>query len=93
MRKLTADELLRESKVKKWTYFTEAIKRRYSNSLSVTASSRPNPKDADETYDLTFDELAPKLPEADIVDYEGTPIHPTSMADILMNAEVLRPQR
>ena len=46
-----------------------------------------HPKDADETYDLPFDEVAPKVPESDIMDDEETPIHPTSLAEILMNAE------
>ena len=89
LRKLTTDEIVRDSEVKKRADFTEAIKQQCGDSISITVSSRPNPKDADETYDLPFDEVAPKVPELDIVDDEGTPIHPMSMADILMNDEVL----
>ena len=32
------------------------------------------------------------MPDANIVNDEGTPIHPTPMTDILMNAEVLLSQ-
>ena len=88
MHKLTADELVLESEVKKRADFTEAIKQQCGDSISITVSIRLNPKDDDETYDLPFDEVAPKVPELDIVDDEGTPIHPTFMADILINAEV-----
>ena len=92
MRKLTADKLVRESEVKKHADLTDAINKKYGDSLSLPDSSIPKPKDANGTYYLTFDEVAPKVPDADIVDDKGTPIHPTSMEDILMNAEVLLPQ-
>ena len=58
-------------------------------SISLPDSSIPNSKNSDKNYHLPYDEVAPKLPESDIVDDEGTPIHPMSMADILMNDEVL----
>ena len=61
-------------------------------SISLPDSSIPNSKNSDKNYYLPYDEVAPKLPESDIVDDEGTPIHPMSMADILMNDEVLLPQ-
>ena len=53
---------------------------------------RGNPQDDDGTFDLPFDEVAPEIPEADITDAEGQPLHPSSAADILMNSEVLLPQ-
>ena len=58
-------------------------------SISLPDSSIPNSKNSDKNYYLPYDEVAPKLPESDIVDDEGTPIHPMSTADILMNDEVL----
>ena len=53
---------------------------------------RGDPKEADDTFDLPFDEVAPNIPEADIVDDQGKPLHPTSSTNIFMNAEVLLPQ-
>ena len=53
---------------------------------------RGNPQDDDVTFDLPFDEVAPEIPEADITDAEGQPLHPSSASEILMNAEVLLPQ-
>ena len=50
------------------------------------------PQEADDTCDLPFDEVAPNIPEAEIVDDKGKPLHPISATDILMNAEVLLPQ-
>ena len=57
-------------------------------SISLPDSSIPNSKNSDKNYYLPYDEVAPKLPESDIVDDEGTQIHPTLMEDILMNSEV-----
>ena len=53
---------------------------------------RGNPQEADDTRDLTFDEVALNIPDADIVDDQGNPLHPTLATNILMNAEVLIPQ-
>ena len=92
MRKLNADDLVRESEVKKRTDFTDAIKQRYGESIYLPASIIPNPKDADKSYDLPFDEVDPKVSESDIVDDEATPIHPMYIAYILMNDELLLPQ-
>lgn len=41
---------------------------------------------------MPFDEVAPQIPEADFTDADGNSLHPSSAADILMNAEVLLPQ-
>ena len=57
MQKLTADEVVRESEVKNCANFSEAIKHQYGDSLSFPDSNRPNPKDADENYDLPFYEV------------------------------------
>ena len=92
MRKLTADELFRESKVEKRADFYAAIKQRYNYSFTLTEPCNPNPKDTNNNYDLTFDEVDPTVPEADIVDEKGPLLHPTSMSYALMNAEVLLPQ-
>ena len=74
MRKLTADELVRESEVKNCADFDTAIKYRYGDSFTIPAPCNPNKQDTDDTYDLTFDEVAPTVPEADIVDDQGAPL-------------------
>ena len=51
-----------------------------------------NPQDDDGTFDLPFDELSPEFHEAEITDAKGQPLHLSSAANILMNAEVLLPQ-
>ena len=43
-------------------------------------------------FDLPFDEVAPLIHEADIVDSEGKPLNEYSVTDQLINAEVLLPQ-
>ena len=45
-------------------------------------------QEADDVFDLVFDEIDPEIPEADIVDVQGKPLHSSSEADMLMNAEV-----
>ena len=95
MRKLTPDKLLRESEIKKREVFDYAIRTRYRKSFTLPErikSTRGNPQDDDGTFYLTFDEVAPEIPEADITDAEGQPLHPSSAADILMNDEVILPQ-
>ena len=49
-------------------------------------------QEADDTCNLTFDEVAPNIPEADTIDKQIKLLHPTSATDILINAEVLLPQ-
>ena len=70
LRKLTTDEIVRDSEVKKRADFTEAINQRYGDSICLPASRRPNTKYSGETYDLTFDQVDHKFPEADILDDE-----------------------
>ena len=96
MRKLTPDELLCESEIKKREVFDSAIKTRYGDSFNLPErikSKRGNTQDDDGTFELPFDKVAPEIPEADITDAEGQPLHPSYTAEILMNAEVLLPQR
>ena len=74
MRKLTPDELLRESEIKKREIFDSSIKTRYGDSFTLSEiimSKRGNPQDDDGTFDLPFDELVPEIPEADITDAKG----------------------
>ena len=60
--------------------------------LSLPDKTLKNPQDKDDTGDLPFDELSPSIPKADIIDDQGRQLHPSSAADLLMNAEVLPPQ-
>ena len=78
--------------MKKRADFDDAIEQQCGYSFTLPAPFNPNTKDNDNTYDLIFDEVAPTVPEADIVDEQWSPLHYTSMADALMKYEVLLPQ-
>jgi len=41
---------------------------------------------------LPFDEVAPHIPEADLIDVDGKTLRNSSLANQLINAEVLLPQ-
>jgi len=94
MRSLTPEELSRDSEILKRTNFTEAIKLKYGDSLSLPKRRRVkfNQDEEDEYFDLPFDEVAPLIPEADIIDSDGKPLNESSLTDQLINAEVLLPQ-
>ena len=92
MRRLAPEEWAKEIGIKKRSKFNDAIKTRYGDSLSLPDKTLKNPQDEDDTDDLPFDEVSPSIPEADIIDDQGQPLHPLSAADLLMNAEVLLPQ-
>ena len=68
MRKLTQDELVRESEIKKRDGFDASIKTRYGDSFSLPTKTRVklNSQEADDAFDLRFDEIASEIPEADI---------------------------
>ena len=78
--------------MKKRADIDAAIKQRYSDYFTLPAPYKPNPHNTDNTYDLPIDEVAPTVPEANIVNKQGAPLHPTSMEDYPMNAEVLLPK-
>ena len=92
MWRLTPEEWVRETEINKRSEFNDAVKARYSDFFSLPDKTIENPKDEDDTCDLPFDEVSPSIPEADIIDYQGRPLHPLLAADLLMNAEVLLPQ-
>ena len=60
--------------------------------FSLPDKTLKNPQKKDDTVDLPFDEVSPSILKADIIDDQGIPLHPSSVADLLMNAEVLLPQ-
>ena len=78
MRRLTPDELVCDSQVKNRAEFDATNKLRYGDQFTLQKKIRGDPKDADDTCDLHFDDLSPYIPEADIVDSQGKPLHPTS---------------
>ena len=94
MRKLTQDELGRESEINKQDEFDAAIKIRHGDSFTLPTRTRFKgiSQEADAAFDLPFDEIAHEIPEADIVNAQGNPLNPSSAADMLMNDEVLLPQ-
>ena len=94
MRKLAQDELIRESETKKRDGFDAATKILYVYSFSLPTKTRVKGRsqEADDAFDLPFDEISPEIPETDTVDAQGKPLHPPSEADIMMNADVLLPQ-
>ena len=86
MRKLTPEELVRDSEIRKMSNFDEAIKEMYGNSLSFPAKriwKMEASEEEDDVFDLPFDELAPPFLEANITDADGNAMHTTSTADIL----------
>ena len=89
MRRLTPEEWAQKIVIKKISEFNDAIKELYGDSFSLSDKTLKNPQDEDDTDDLTFDEVSPSIPEADIIDDQGRPLHPSSAAYMLMNAEVL----
>ena len=91
MWRLTPDKLVRDLEVKKRAGFDAAIKFRYGDSFTFPKNMRGDPKEADDTHGIPFDEVAPNITEAEIVDDKGKPLQPTSSTDILMNYEVLLP--
>lgn len=93
MVKLTPDELMRESEVKKLSDVGAAIKECYDDwfVLSVRQCGRKKRhgmKD-DGNFDLSFDEVAPQIPETGITNVAGNLLYPPSATDTLFNAEVL----
>ena len=95
MRKITPDELLCESEIKKRKIFNSAIKEIYRDSFTlpeIIKSNSDDTQDDDGAFDLSFDEVAPEIPKADIIDAKGQPLHPSYEADILINTEELLPQ-
>ena len=92
---LNPEELSRDSQILKGTNFTQAIKLNYGDSLSLPKRKRRvkfNEDEDDEYFDLCFDEVAPLIPEVDIVDSKGNHLNEFSLTDQLINAEVLLPQ-
>ena len=89
MRRLTPEQWARETEINKRSELNDAVKARYGESFSLPDKTLENPQDKDDTGDLPFDEASPSIPEADIIDEKGQPLHPSSAADLLRNAEVL----
>ena len=75
---LTPEELSRDSEILKRSKFTEATKLKYGDSLSLPKRIRrvkfKEDKD-DEYFDLPYDEVAPLISEADIVDSKVKPLN------------------
>ena len=78
MRKWKQDELIRESEIKKRDGFDAAIKTRYGDSFTLPTRTRNkgSSQEEDKKFDLNFDDIAPDIPEADIVYAQGKPLHP-----------------
>ena len=76
MRRLTPEEWAREIKIKKRSEFNDAIKARYGDLISLPDKTLNNPQYEDDTDDLPFDEVSPSIPEVDIIDDQGRPLHP-----------------
>ena len=94
MRKLTRDELVRELEIKKRNGFDAEIKIRYGDQFTLPTRTRVkvSSQEADDTSEVPFDEIAPDISEADIVDAQGKSMNPSSVADMFMNKEVLLTQ-
>ena len=71
MRHLTPEEWAWETEIKKRSEFNDAVKARYGDSFSLPDKTLENPQDEDNTGDMTFDEVSPSIPDADIIDDRG----------------------
>jgi len=95
LRPLTAGEMsvTNVAEVEKQTEFTSAIRRKLGDSINLpTVSKFPTVKDKFELDLYEDDKFLPMLiPEAEIVDATGRPVIMQSLADGLINAEVLLP--
>ena len=95
MRSLTPEELSRDSELLNRSQFTKVNKLKHGDSLSLpkrTQRVKFKQDEDDEQFDLPVDEVAPLIPEADIVDREGKPLNESSLTDQLVNVESLLPQ-
>jgi hypothetical protein len=73
----------------------DSIKNNYDDSMTLPIrrkGSRRKPREEDDIFDLPVDELTAQFPEADITDAGGNRVYPTSIADIVIHAEVVLPQ-
>ena len=86
MRKLTKDELMCLSEIKKRSEFDSAIKEIYRDSFTLPVRQRRRKQleieEDDGTFDLPFEEATPQIPEADITDARCNPLHASSAADV-----------
>ena len=77
-RLLTPEELSRDSDILTRSNFTETINLKDEDSLSLH-NRKPRVKfkedNDDEYFDLPFDEVAPLICEADIIDSKGKPLN------------------
>ena len=78
MWRLTTNKLVRDSEVKNRAGFDAATNFRYGDQFTLPKKMRGEPKQANEKCDPTFDEVALNILEADIVDDQWKPLHPTS---------------
>ena len=99
LRRLRADELApsNEAEAAKRAQFDAAIRREIGDSFTLRdmKPSASNPQDDDDDGYVPYedDEVAPSVPlEADLVDASGKPVNQQSIADLLINAEVVLPQ-
>ena len=98
LRRLRAEELsiTNEVEIERRAAFDADIKRLLGDSISNPPQEiEADPMDPHHTFDDNTDDeeaFANILPEADAVDSTGKPINQQSVADLLINAEVLLPQ-
>ena len=97
LRRLRAVELspTNTAEVNKRTAFDAEIKERLGDSIAVEEQTQRKSMDPTNNFDYEdHDELEPinVIPEADATDATGRPLNQQSVADLLINAEVLLPQ-
>ena len=59
--------------------------------LSTRTTVKGIYQEADDEFDLPFDEITPDISEADIVNSQGKPLYPSLASHMFMNYEVLLP--
>ena len=98
LRRLRPDEVsvTNEAEATKREAFDAAIKEDLGDSITP-APLKPVKESMDPTNNFDYDDLDEDnyqniVPEADAIDSRGSPINQQSVADLLINAEVLLPQ-
>lgn len=97
LRRLSEAELnpTNEIEIRKRQAFDNAIAAKLGDSFSLPPTPLPSHLDDDDAAFVPYedDEESPiEMPDADAVDAAGTPVMQQSLADTLINAEVLLPQ-
>ena len=90
VRRLTPEEMSRNTEMSKRKEFDEATRVKFGDSLSLPTRQRKIVDNVD-GFDLPFDEVDLQTPEADLTDSEGRTLCDLSLVNQIINTAVLLP--